>query len=244
MPDRLVFRLGDEAFGLDTSHIDAVVETDRIYYLPGGTDIVKGVISLRGEPVTVVDSSVLEGGGPAPEAATRKIIVIRKRDRAVGLDIGGAEVDFLWEEEAGEVRPVDCDSLVMTAERILNPEHKRVVIADDSEFFRSSLRQILTSAGFHVVAEAHDGDEAVEMAEVLKPDIVVLDVVMPVKNGLEAAAEINALPERPKIVMCSSLEDKPVVDGALRAGADAYITKPLDRYRIISTLCNLKYDRD
>ena len=116
---------------------------------------------------------------------------------------------------------------------------KSVLIADDQAFFRSTLRDILTEAGYLVVWEAADGAEAVEMTKRHRPDIVILDVVMPVKNGIDAALEINGLEPRPGIVVCSSLNNDPITKKALDAGADAFIYKPFDKPRLLETLENL-----
>ncbi len=113
---------------------------------------------------------------------------------------------------------------------------RRVLIADDAAFFRRALREMLSEAGFDVVAEAVDGGEAVEFARALRPDIVILDVVMPVKSGLEAAREISALKLPLKIVMCSSLAHDPIVEEAAMSGARAYIQKPLDKAVVLDTL--------
>ncbi len=263
VPDKLIFKLGQKSFGIDTGIVDGVVEVNKVFFLPGGKGLVKGIISLRGNPVTVIDGGVLEAGSSVLSDIPRKIIVVREDEHIIGIDIGDAEVSVLRREDpadkgenpmAGgfegaavdeeEVHDVDCAGLFNRAEKVLSPEHKRVVIADDTEFFRNALKGILTGAGFRVIAEAHNGEEAVEMAEILKPDIVILDVVMPLKNGIDAATEINRLTPRPGIIMCSSLDDKPVVDGALRAGADAYIGKPLNRGQIIDTLYSLKHKKN
>lgn len=114
-----------------------------------------------------------------------------------------------------------------------------MVISDDAAFFRSALRDILTGGGYEVVAEATNGEEAVDRARAFKPDIIILDVVMPVKTGLEAAREITGLKLPLKIVMCSSLGHDPLVEEAIRAGAAAYILKPLDRAKVLDTLAGL-----
>lgn len=119
---------------------------------------------------------------------------------------------------------------------------KRIVIADDTLFFRVTLRDILLSAGYDVVAEAKNGEEAVIKAEEFRPDIVILDVVMPIKNGLEAARDISMLKLPLKIVMCSSLGYDPIVEDAIRSGAHAYIMKPLERDKILDTLESLDKD--
>ncbi|MDO8426321.1 MAG: response regulator [Deltaproteobacteria bacterium] len=116
---------------------------------------------------------------------------------------------------------------------------KRVVIADDAAFFRTALREILLKGGFDVVGEATNGADAFEKVQALRPDIVILDVVMPVKNGLEAAKEISLLKLPIKIVMCTSLGYEPIVEEAMKAGACAYIIKPLSETKVLNTLNGL-----
>jgi two-component system, chemotaxis family, chemotaxis protein CheY len=113
------------------------------------------------------------------------------------------------------------------------------LIADDTVFFRVALRDILTKGGYEVVGEAANGAEAAELAGTLKPDIVILDIVMPVKNGIEAAKEITRLDLPIKIVMCTSLGYEPIVEEALRSGAAAYIIKPLNPEKVLNTLSGL-----
>lgn len=113
---------------------------------------------------------------------------------------------------------------------------KRVIIADDTEFFRTALKDILLGAGFNVVGEATNGAEALDLAAELRPDLVILDVVMPIKNGLEAAKAISALKLPLKIVMCTSLGYEPIVEEAIRSGASGYIIKPLSEAKVLNTL--------
>jgi two-component system chemotaxis response regulator CheY len=119
---------------------------------------------------------------------------------------------------------------------------KRVLIADDGEFFRAALRDMLSRGGYEVVGEASNGAEAIEKARDLAPDIVILDVVMPIKNGLEAAREITEMRLPLRIVMCSSIGHEPVVEDAMRAGASAYILKPLNEKTVLDTLNGLDPD--
>ncbi|MBI5826316.1 MAG: response regulator [Deltaproteobacteria bacterium] len=116
---------------------------------------------------------------------------------------------------------------------------KKVLIADDTAFFRAVIKEILEKGGFEVVGEAVNGAEAVDKARSLLPDIVILDVVMPEKNGLDAAREIMRLKLPVKILMCTSLKDDPLVDQAMDLGACGYITKPLDEDKVLSYLNGL-----
>lgn len=118
----------------------------------------------------------------------------------------------------------------------MNTVTKRVVIADDTEFFRTALEEILTTAGYNVVGIAADGAQAVDLATSLQPDIVILDVVMPEKNGLDAAKDITRLRLPLKIVMCTSLGYEPIIEEALSSGASGYILKPLTREKVLGIL--------
>ncbi len=104
MADRLVFNLDDKLFGFNTPEVDKVVEVDKIFFLPGRSGIISGIISLSGEPVTVVDARRAVGAKPIPapdraEDNTHRVIVVRDSDRLLGYDIGPTEVTFLWDEE-------------------------------------------------------------------------------------------------------------------------------------------------
>src|SRR3989304_1468245 len=100
MADRLVFRMGGKFFSIDTSVVDGVMEAEKVFFLPGQGGAVEGIISMRGEPVAVVDiGRVLDTGDGDGKDAPRKIIVVREREKVVGLDIGVNEVSFLWERD-------------------------------------------------------------------------------------------------------------------------------------------------
>lgn len=105
--------------------------------------------------------------------------------------------------------------------------------------FRTMLADILEKGGFEVAGQAVNGAEALGLTIILKPDIVILDVVMPLSNGIEVAKEISRLIMPPKIVICTSLSHKPVVEEAIRAGVSAYIVKPFEEEKVLSTLRGL-----
>ena len=103
---------------------------------------------------------------------------------------------------------------------------ERVLIVDDAAFMREMLRDMLGEAGYEIVAEAVDGDQAVAAFREHSPDLVTLDIVMPRKSGLEAPREIVALDGNAKVVMCSALGQEALVMEALESGATDFIVKP------------------
>ena len=113
---------------------------------------------------------------------------------------------------------------------------RRVLIADDAAFMRELLAEILMEAGYEVVAEACDGEEAVRQFQQHAPDLVTLDIVMPKKSGLDALAEILALEPNACVVMCSALGQEALVMQALERGAVDFVVKPLKPEQVRSVL--------
>jgi DNA-binding NarL/FixJ family response regulator len=101
----------------------------------------------------------------------------------------------------------------------------RVLLADDHRLLRDSLRRSLTDEGFEIVGEAADGEQAIDLASELHPDVVLLDVTMPNVGGVEAAGRIHQERPETRIVMLTMHADAEVVADALRAGACGYLTK-------------------
>lgn len=102
----------------------------------------------------------------------------------------------------------------------------RILLADDHNIIREGLRVLLDrQEGFQVIGEASDGREAVQLCEKLSPDIVVVDIVMPNLNGLEAAAQISARHSGAKVIVLSMHSDEGYVLRALKAGARGYLLK-------------------
>jgi DNA-binding NarL/FixJ family response regulator len=101
----------------------------------------------------------------------------------------------------------------------------RVMLADDHPFFRAGLREVLESCGMEVVGEAHDGESAVSLARTLNPDLILMDVRMPRRSGIEATREIvSTQPEIKVLVLSVSPNDSDVAE-ALDAGASGYLLK-------------------
>jgi two-component system chemotaxis response regulator CheY len=112
----------------------------------------------------------------------------------------------------------------------------RVLIADDAAFMREMLREILESGGYSVVAEAADGDEAVQRYREHSPDVITLDIVMPRKSGLEALRELVAEFPGVRVVICSALGQEALVMEALECGAVEYVVKPFKPDQVLAAL--------
>jgi response regulator NasT len=100
-----------------------------------------------------------------------------------------------------------------------------VLVADDDPIIRLDLKQMLTNLGYEVVAEAGDGQEAVDLAKSFRPDICVLDIKMPIKDGIAAVQEIVGAEIAPAILL-TAYSDRELIDRAKEAGAFAYLVKP------------------
>lgn len=119
----------------------------------------------------------------------------------------------------------------------MKPSKKiRVVIIEDYHMTRSLLRIILRGEEFDVVGEAVDGTSGVAMCKKTNPDIVLLDVVMPNLNGLEALTEIRINNPDAMVIMVSRLGDEEIVHQAMEAGASGYIVKPFNTASVIDTM--------
>ena len=101
----------------------------------------------------------------------------------------------------------------------------QVLLADDHQIVRQGLRAMLEHEGYKVVGEASDGREAIRMAETTHPDVAILDLAMPVLNGLDAARDILRGSPRTKAILLTMHTEDPYVLEALRAGVSGYVLK-------------------
>lgn len=102
----------------------------------------------------------------------------------------------------------------------------RILVVDDEIFFRKVLRDMLEKIGFTVVAEAADGREAVEQFRTHRPHVVIMDIYMPDKNGIEATREMIAISKNAKVLIGSASDMDYDNQAALDAGASAIVKKP------------------
>jgi DNA-binding NarL/FixJ family response regulator len=101
----------------------------------------------------------------------------------------------------------------------------RVVLADDHQLVRQSLKALLEREGFQVAAEASDGQEALRLVPNVCPDVAILDISMPILNGLDAARELKKSSPRTKTILLTQHDEDQYVTEALRAGVRGYVLK-------------------
>ena len=109
----------------------------------------------------------------------------------------------------------------------------RILIADDEPLIRMDVREILTEAGFEVVGEAEDGIDAVELARKLSPDIVLMDVKMPIMDGITAAKMIHGNDPNVAVILVTAYDDAQIVEKAVQYGVIGYIVKPISDRALI-----------
>jgi len=111
-----------------------------------------------------------------------------------------------------------------------------IMIVDDAAFMRATLKDVITKAGFEVVAEAVNGMDAVEKYKTFKPDIVTMDITMPEMDGLEALKQIKELDANAKVIMCSAIGQQANVMESIKVGAKDFIVKPFQPDRVIEAI--------
>ncbi|WP_144209149.1 ANTAR domain-containing response regulator [Mycobacterium tilburgii] len=112
---------------------------------------------------------------------------------------------------------------------------RRVLIAEDEALIRLDLAEMLREEGYDIVGEAGDGQEAVELAEKHKPDLVIMDVKMPRRDGIDAASEIASKRIAPTVVL-TAFSQRDLVERARDAGAMAYLVKPFTTSDLIPAI--------
>lgn len=117
----------------------------------------------------------------------------------------------------------------------------KIMVVDDALFMRKMLVKLLTEAGHEICAEAQNATEAVEKYKKLKPDLVTMDIVMPMMeelDGIGAVKEILKFDSKAKILICSVMGQQSLVVEAIRAGAKDFVTKPIQPERLMEALNN------
>ena len=105
----------------------------------------------------------------------------------------------------------------------------QVLVVDDAAFMRHMLKQILVEMDCEIVAEAGDGNEAIEAYQKHRPDLVTLDLVMPNMGGLEALEQIRQFDPKARVLVISAIDQRSSLMQAVKLGAVDYVVKPFDR---------------
>lgn len=113
---------------------------------------------------------------------------------------------------------------------------KKILLVDDSSYMRGVLKKILREAGYDAFVEAGDGDAAIRAYAQEQPDLVLMDIVMPNKNGIDALRAIRQADERARVVMVSAVGQEVIMREALAAGAVGFIVKPFEASRVTETI--------
>ncbi len=116
------------------------------------------------------------------------------------------------------------------------PIFKKVLVVDDAAFVRAMLKRLIEDNGFVVAGEAENGEEALRSYRSMKPDLVIMDITMPLMDGIEATKKIRTIDPAAKIIIVSARGEKPMVVKAIEAGAQDFIVKPFEVPRVIKTL--------
>ena len=112
----------------------------------------------------------------------------------------------------------------------------RFLLCDDSAFMRMMLRRILEQAGHEIVGEASNGKEAVQQFRKCKPDLVTMDITMPIMDGIEAVRLIIQQELQARIIMVTAMGQKDTIMSALSAGASDFIVKPFEVRQVVEVV--------
>lgn len=111
----------------------------------------------------------------------------------------------------------------------------KILIADDALFVRKNMVRILTSSG-HELFEAGNGEQAIEVYKEQLPDLVIMNIVMPILDGISAVREIRKINPEAKIIMCSAMGQQKKIAAAIQAGATDFIAKPYKDAQVLDAV--------
>jgi two-component system chemotaxis response regulator CheY len=111
----------------------------------------------------------------------------------------------------------------------------KILLVDDAAFMRMRCAKLLTENGFEV-GEAENGQEAIAKYQAYRPDLVLMDITMPVMDGISATREIRGIDPNARVIMVSALGQQTMVIEAIKAGAKDFVVKPFEPDKILSTV--------
>lgn len=112
----------------------------------------------------------------------------------------------------------------------------KVMIVDDTAFMRMILRNIFEDLNHLVVAEASNGEEAIQKYRQFRPDLVTMDITMPNMDGIRAVKNIKAMDATAKIIICSAMGHRDMILEAIRNGASDFLLKPINKERVVEAI--------
>lgn len=112
----------------------------------------------------------------------------------------------------------------------------KILLVDDALMMRVLLREILEAGGYEVIAEATDGKEAMELYRTHRPDVVTMDIVMPIQGGIETVRALRIFDPEARVVMVSAMGQEWLITEAMEAGALAYLLKPFNPDQVLSVM--------
>jgi len=112
----------------------------------------------------------------------------------------------------------------------------KIMIVDDAAFLRAMLKEILVQGGHEVITEASNGEEAIEKYKAFRPELVTMDITMPIMEGTQALQHIRKIDPEAKVIMCSALGQRQLILDAIRSGAKDFIVKPFQSGRVLEAV--------
>jgi two-component system chemotaxis response regulator CheY len=116
----------------------------------------------------------------------------------------------------------------------------RLLVVDDAMIMRKLIKDVAVEAGWEIAGEASNGAEAVELYTALRPDLVTMDLVMPVMEGAEALRRIRSHDPEARVIVVTALNQKQTLMDSIHAGAFDFIVKPFDRQRLLNLLVKIR----
>lgn len=113
---------------------------------------------------------------------------------------------------------------------------RTVLVVDDAAFMRMMLKDILERNGFKVVGEAANGEEAIKKYKELKPDVVTMDITMPILDGIKAVKKIKKINPQAKVLMVSAMGQEKLIIESIEAGAEDFIVKPFQPRKVVEAV--------